>query len=126
MMRTQSSKHVQAWNKLIVKQKFCASSWSITKINYSVAKSVNIAQQTAGWKRTPLHWQYPCVTQYHKIVYFDTWKNIYELTHKVRIKQIFMKNLMQAIGMFMEILTPQWKTVDFKFLDTWQYGFVKP
>ena len=27
------SKHVQAWNKLIVKQKFCASSWLITEIN---------------------------------------------------------------------------------------------
>ena len=29
----QFSKHVQAWNKLIIKQKFCASSWLITKIN---------------------------------------------------------------------------------------------
>ena len=27
------SKHVEAWNKLVVKQKFCASSWLITKIN---------------------------------------------------------------------------------------------
>ena len=27
------SKHVAAWNKLIVKQKFCASSWLITEIN---------------------------------------------------------------------------------------------
>jgi len=27
------SKHVEAWNKLIVKQKFCASSWSITEIH---------------------------------------------------------------------------------------------
>jgi len=27
------SKHVEAWNKLIVKQKFCASSWLITKID---------------------------------------------------------------------------------------------
>ena len=27
------SKHVEAWNKLIVKQKCCASSWLITKIN---------------------------------------------------------------------------------------------
>jgi len=26
------SKHVEAWNKLIVKQKFCASSWLITEI----------------------------------------------------------------------------------------------
>jgi len=27
------SKHVEAWNKLIVKRKFCASSWLITEIN---------------------------------------------------------------------------------------------
>ena len=27
------SKHVEAWNKLTVKQKFCASSWLITEIN---------------------------------------------------------------------------------------------
>jgi len=27
------SKHVEAWNKLIVKQKFCASSWLITEKN---------------------------------------------------------------------------------------------
>ena len=27
------SKHVEAWNKLIIKQKFCASSWLITEIN---------------------------------------------------------------------------------------------
>jgi len=26
-------KHVEAWNKLIVKQKVCASSWLITEIN---------------------------------------------------------------------------------------------
>jgi len=27
------SKHVDEWNKLVVKQKFCASSWLITEIN---------------------------------------------------------------------------------------------
>ena len=27
-------KHVEAWNKLIVKQKFCASSWLLTEINW--------------------------------------------------------------------------------------------
>ena len=26
--------HVEAWNKLIVKQNFCATSWLITEINY--------------------------------------------------------------------------------------------
>jgi len=29
------SNHVEAWNKLIMKQKFCASSWLMTKINIS-------------------------------------------------------------------------------------------
>jgi len=29
------AKHVEAWNKRIVKQKFCASSWLITEINVS-------------------------------------------------------------------------------------------
>ena len=28
-----SSKHVEAWNKLTVKQELCASSWLITEIN---------------------------------------------------------------------------------------------
>ena len=32
-MSTWCSKHVEAWNKLIVKQKFCTSSWLITEIN---------------------------------------------------------------------------------------------
>ena len=27
------SKYVEAWNKLIVKQKFCASSWLITEMH---------------------------------------------------------------------------------------------
>jgi len=38
-------KHVEAWNKLIVKQKFCASSWLITEINIlrcTVSKSKKI------------------------------------------------------------------------------------
>jgi hypothetical protein len=30
------SKHVQAWNKLIVKQKFCASGWLIAEINKNI------------------------------------------------------------------------------------------
>jgi len=35
------SKHVAAWNKFILKQKFCASSWLITEIkNLSSVKEV--------------------------------------------------------------------------------------
>jgi len=30
------SKHVAAWNKLVVKEKFCASIWLITEINWHV------------------------------------------------------------------------------------------
>jgi len=36
------SKHVEAWNKLTVKQKFCISSWLITEINilrYTISKT---------------------------------------------------------------------------------------
>ena len=29
------SRHVEAWNKLIAKQNFCASCWLITEINFS-------------------------------------------------------------------------------------------
>ena len=39
------SKHVEAWNKLIVKQKFCASSWLITEtkiLRCTVSKKVKI------------------------------------------------------------------------------------
>ena len=38
------SKHVEAWNKIIVKQKFCASSWLITEISvlYCSHSSQNI------------------------------------------------------------------------------------
>ena len=32
MMSTQCSKHVEAYNKLIIKKRFCAISWLITKI----------------------------------------------------------------------------------------------
>jgi len=36
--------HVEAWNKLIVKQKFCSSSWLITEINhYNIKNSTNLA-----------------------------------------------------------------------------------
>ena len=38
------SEHVQAWNKLIVKQKCCALSWLITDINY---KGVSAAKHSS-------------------------------------------------------------------------------
>jgi len=39
------SKHVEAWNKLIVKQKFCAWSWLITKINILRCRVSKTSQQ---------------------------------------------------------------------------------
>ena len=33
------SKHVEAWNKLTVKHKFCASSWLITEIKNDISSS---------------------------------------------------------------------------------------
>jgi len=52
---TWCSKHVEAWNKLTVKQKFCASSWLITKINsvYLVTWIWNFNYQPA--QRHTLH-----------------------------------------------------------------------
>ena len=40
------SKHVEAWNKLIVKQKFCSSSWLITEINIIYVTKHNICHET--------------------------------------------------------------------------------
>ena len=51
------SKHVEAWNKLTVKQKFCASSWLITKINilrWTVSKT--------SPKKYHLIFVWPCIT----------------------------------------------------------------
>ena len=39
------SKHVEAWNKLIVKQKFCASSWLITEINWPLRFGFNTGRR---------------------------------------------------------------------------------
>ena len=46
------SKHVEAWNKLIVKQIFCASSWLITEINI-LRCTVSKTQKTM-WLLHPL------------------------------------------------------------------------
>ena len=50
------SKHVEAWNKLIVKQTFCASSWLITEINIlrcTVSKTSKFAPTCFGlWPLT--------------------------------------------------------------------------
>ena len=45
------SKHVEAWNKRIVKEKFCASSWLSTEINIlrcTVSKTINILRCTVS------------------------------------------------------------------------------
>ena len=43
------SKHVEAWNKLIVKQKCCASSWLITEINLLSCLLTIFFEVDAGW-----------------------------------------------------------------------------
>jgi len=58
------SKHVEAWNKLIVKQKFCASSWLITEINsivlYKFAKlreaNISLVMSVRLYVRYPSSW----------------------------------------------------------------------
>jgi len=51
------SKHVEAWNKLIVKQKFCASSWLITGINFNrmflELRVIHKRIQNSKWLRQP-------------------------------------------------------------------------
>ena len=39
------SKHVEAWNKLIVKQKYCESSWLITEINILYVSCIFVAHR---------------------------------------------------------------------------------
>jgi len=48
------SKHVEAWNKLIVKQKFCASNWLITEINYQLLY-INSTPPVDGLQICPKH-----------------------------------------------------------------------
>ena len=44
------SKHVEAWNKLIVKHKFCASSWLIAEVNEVVLdKYIHSTLVTFSW-----------------------------------------------------------------------------
>jgi len=48
------SKHVGAWNKLIVKQRFCASSWLITEKIYWDARSAKRQNLSIHTSYTPL------------------------------------------------------------------------
>jgi len=48
-------KHVETWNKLILKQKFCASSWLITKINILLVLFHNISLHFSVVSDAPFH-----------------------------------------------------------------------
>jgi len=48
------SKHVEAWNKPTVKQKFCASSWLITEINILRCT----VSKTSKYTDTVVYWRY--------------------------------------------------------------------
>ena len=66
------SKHVEAWNKLIVKQKFCASCWLITEIN----RELYIVLNTVNLKKYRVHFIFystTCVT--HRKKSFISWVN---------------------------------------------------
>ena len=54
MVSTWCSKHVEAWNKLIVKQKFWPSSWLNTEINLRIGSRKSIQQSVAEcfWKNS--------------------------------------------------------------------------
>ena len=57
------SKHVEVWNKLIVKQKFCASSWLITEINwvsqFCLLEAINDIE-LSSWSTFLYEWQFMC------------------------------------------------------------------
>jgi len=55
------SKHVETWNKLIVKQKFCASSWLITKINILRCTVSKTSKSGNFWKRDNCYTLSVCV-----------------------------------------------------------------
>ena len=62
------SKHVEAWNKLIVKQKFCASCWLITEINTCAMFIIySIQQRNFECKVVDVH-KYIMIIQYYKSV----------------------------------------------------------
>jgi len=82
------SKHVKAWNKLIVKQKFCASSWLIIEIN--------ILRCTVSKTSTPIcHTNFTCSpTPYlrgvfileHKCAGREYLNNMYSLFQNTKAK----------------------------------------
>ena len=57
------SKHIEAWNKLIVKQKFCVSRWLITEINNILCL----------WFRASLIYINNCPTRYNtkQLIYYS-------------------------------------------------------
>jgi len=62
MMRTWCSKHVESWNKVIVKQKFCASIWLITKINKHGVFTASFPLRTAIIKKENHNFKYGITT----------------------------------------------------------------
>jgi len=58
------SKHVEAWNKLIVKQKCCASSWLITKINILRCTVSKTSKKKLMWfANTESAWEHGVILQ---------------------------------------------------------------
>ena len=63
------SKHVEAWNKCIVKQKFCVSSWLITEINILRCT----VSKTSKWE---WHVGYPYNTKSNIQHFTDFWRAV--------------------------------------------------
>jgi len=89
------SKHVEAWNKLIVKQKFCASSWLITELNILRCKvrktsknNVTVSQFTSRPLKTTLY-----AGHYYKSTVYVTKNNRTEAINKTLKPSIHLDNL---------------------------------
>ena len=73
------SKHVEAWNKLIVKQKFCTSSLLITEINIlrcTVSKTSKFV--ASSWHSTLFHEEDARSAKRQKTVYVEVIMNLSE------------------------------------------------
>jgi len=99
------SKHVEAWNKLTVKQKFCASSWLITEINihtyvHQVAFFINFPIKLCVYSLLPakyaspvcyIHW----IFKHPKYPFFLQSKK-WASSHRSTIKLFYMSGILKV------------------------------
>jgi len=108
-MSTWCSKHVGAWNKLIVKQKLCASSWLITKISNETVNQVTSEEfyfPSLQHKSTELHGTHHLKisdamkkTTYYFVMYLEGKLSVWTLSTKwVRHTTYFTEIEQSSIG----------------------------